>query len=488
MMAHLRKFVLFVAITLALLLAFLGVAELAARALGPPEPDLGSDLHWMANFADGDVTLDDPPWFTVDENGFQVANWLTPGTNELGYRTPSFDEPANGRPTILFLGDSFTWGVDARPVNLCYADRVRDMGYKVINLGIPATGPVQYEAQAQRYLPELKPDAVCVMYYAGNDWMPEAPIHPVPARWYETNAGMLYALMPDGDPLTFEQAVRRRTELCPFWLTPGVARSLSGLALVRFAAAWSDDARFQPAAGRPDVACVERIRDLAGANGVKFFLFIIPMRPGHERPITSVAFAQKSLASCGPRVLPGLVDADYAPLPDLHFNNIGHGKMSDFIAVALQESGIKPKPESHSPDSYRDLLGNQPTFDEFSLALGLDPQQSAAARMAISRMRHRTKTLFARTPVEGGQSPVAYFQAQHKEDSALARQRTLDYLRTVTVPGMGMPFDGAAEQYAIAAYREVGALLTRDQQILLKRIPLERFSEIDTGTEPPLSP
>jgi hypothetical protein len=318
--------------------------------------------------------------------------------------------------------------------------------------------------------------------------MPEPPIRPIPVRWFETNAGMLYALAPDGTPLSLEGAIARRTSLCPFWLTPEVARTLSGFALVRFAAAMSDDARFQPEPGRPDVASIERIRDLAKENNTEFFLFIIPMRPGHERPVTSADFARESLATCAPRVLSRLDDTHYAPMPDLHYNSHGHHAVALEIASALEHAGVKPKPDANPNETDLYLLPLNPTFDNFSAALSLAPHQSGAVRMAISRMRHRTKTLFARAPVEGSLSPLAYYQEQYKVDAEEARNRIRDYLRSITVPGMGMSFDGAAEQYAIAAYREVAALLTREQQILLKRIPLERFAEIDTGTESPLSP
>ena len=92
----------------------------------------------------------------------------------------------------MFLGDSFTWGAAADPLDSSYVDLVDDAGYCTFNTGIGGTDPVQYELVAKKYLPLIQPDIVLLMFYVGNDIMDcervILPRHPV---FYSTKGGLL---------------------------------------------------------------------------------------------------------------------------------------------------------------------------------------------------------------------------------------------------------------------------------------------------------
>src|SRR5262249_54091049 len=95
-----------VAVNLAAIVAVLGLAELAARGLAvAPEGDnqlpmCRPDEHTVWRYRPG-ISL------TYRAAEFEMAV----RTNEEGLRSAA--EPVDGRPTVLFVGDSFTfgWGV-----------------------------------------------------------------------------------------------------------------------------------------------------------------------------------------------------------------------------------------------------------------------------------------------------------------------------------------------------------------------------------------
>lgn len=121
-----------------------------------------------------------------------------PVTNE-GFRSIAFKQYGNNKPSVLLLGDSFTWGFSASNLYNSFADRLLAKGYTVYNTGITATDAAQYLAVARHYIPRLKPDYVIVNFYLGNDISyykrQVKPYHPV---FYPTNAGNLMAC-PHGE-------------------------------------------------------------------------------------------------------------------------------------------------------------------------------------------------------------------------------------------------------------------------------------------------
>lgn len=124
----------------------------------------------------------------------EILHYIQNPINDDGFRSISFQPYSHHKPSMLLLGDSFTWGHSATNLTNSFADILLSKGYIVYNTGITATDPSQYLAIAKKYIPVLKPDYVIVNFFIGNDiqyFSREVKSHqPV---FYATNAGILMA-------------------------------------------------------------------------------------------------------------------------------------------------------------------------------------------------------------------------------------------------------------------------------------------------------
>jgi hypothetical protein len=88
--------------------------------------------------------------------------------NSLGFRDIEFERSA--RPTMLFLGDSFVWGVDAE-ANERFTDLLRDRlpGLTIVNAGVSGYGTDQEYILLQRIWPTIQPAVVVLTFCSAND-------------------------------------------------------------------------------------------------------------------------------------------------------------------------------------------------------------------------------------------------------------------------------------------------------------------------------
>jgi hypothetical protein len=88
--------------------------------------------------------------------------------NSLGLRDEEFSLDA--RPTILFLGDSFVWGLDAE-ADERFTDllKARISDYKILAAGVSGYGTDQEYLLLQRLWPKVKPAAVVLIFCTQND-------------------------------------------------------------------------------------------------------------------------------------------------------------------------------------------------------------------------------------------------------------------------------------------------------------------------------
>ncbi len=148
------------------------LAEGLLRLLPIPVPELRNLEHLR-----GFYELDEqsriqtrPGWrgvITVDGPGIPAQ------TNSLGLRGPEVEVgPATRR--ILFVGDSFTWGMGVSRTNTI-PSRVQqfllDDGHDVCcgNAGMYGTGPREWSYTVERHRQGFGPDAIVAICYAGND-------------------------------------------------------------------------------------------------------------------------------------------------------------------------------------------------------------------------------------------------------------------------------------------------------------------------------
>lgn len=349
---------------LLLLCAFvlaLGAAEATLRFLGRQpgySPRYGKGALWPGQRL---VVLDS---FFTDDHGVFKANahavWNDPtiAVNSEGFRGPEFEPAPPGVSSVLFLGDSFTWGAAAQPITESFVDRVAAAGYRCFNTGIPGTDPGQYAVLAEQYVPQLHPDHVFVMLYLGNDIQELQPMRPGKDLYFTTNAGLLLAFDPEGHYLgSAENAFERYLRLSnrvgdddrgPFLDTVRAIMTTTALGTELWAALaehapprlsergdWSE--RRKRLAG-PVRDCLERIHRVAEANDADDRLFFIPTSPalpqGKHGPQEDVPLFQ----SFDPIVPDDLSAADYDAEHGNHLNNDGHGKLADLILRVLSQS------------------------------------------------------------------------------------------------------------------------------------------------------
>jgi hypothetical protein len=88
--------------------------------------------------------------------------------NSLGLRDEEFTLDA--QPTIMFLGDSFVWGLDAE-ANERFTEllKPRIPGYKILAAGVSGYGTDQEYLLLQKLWPKVKPAVVVLIFCTQND-------------------------------------------------------------------------------------------------------------------------------------------------------------------------------------------------------------------------------------------------------------------------------------------------------------------------------
>ena len=88
--------------------------------------------------------------------------------NSLGLRDQEFTP--DGKPTIMFLGDSFVWGLDSEAdERFSELLKPRLPGYKILAAGVAGYGTDQEYLLLQRLWPTVKPAVVVLVFCSGND-------------------------------------------------------------------------------------------------------------------------------------------------------------------------------------------------------------------------------------------------------------------------------------------------------------------------------
>ena len=109
----------------------------------------------------------------------EVNGWALRGGPEHA------EPPPDGRPAVVVLGDSFTFGLGV-PAEETYAGRLEDaLGARVYNAGIPGYGTFEERRMLADIATVLTPSVVVVGLYQGNDFQDNAsaadrPIPPAP--------------------------------------------------------------------------------------------------------------------------------------------------------------------------------------------------------------------------------------------------------------------------------------------------------------------
>ena len=123
--------------------------------------------------------------------------------NSLGLRDEEFSLDA--KPTIVFLGDSFVWGLDSE-ANERFSDllKPRIPDYRILAAGVSGFGTDQEYLLLQRIWPKVKPAVVVLIFCGYNDRQDN-----VRSLYYFNYRKPYFATQPDGSLLLMGQPVPR---------------------------------------------------------------------------------------------------------------------------------------------------------------------------------------------------------------------------------------------------------------------------------------
>ena len=109
-------------------------------------------------------------WMPIPSSRSTATNARTVHTshNSLGLRDDEFTLDA--KPTILFLGDSFVWGLDAE-VGERFSELLKPAipDYKILAAGVSGFGTDQEYLLLQKLWPNVKPKVVVLIFCTDND-------------------------------------------------------------------------------------------------------------------------------------------------------------------------------------------------------------------------------------------------------------------------------------------------------------------------------
>jgi hypothetical protein len=182
--------------------------------------------------------------------------------NSLGLRDEEF--VADTRPTIMFLGDSFVWGLDAEAgERFSELLKPRISGYRILPAGVSGYGTDQEYLLLKRLWPKVKPAVVVLIFCTNNDREDNST-----NIRYEGYHKPYFATSPDGSlvlqgqpvPASRLQAIKENWWVNHVWLV-----RLANAVYLKL---------MYPKVQVPDPTerLVDKIKDYAEANGARFLV------------------------------------------------------------------------------------------------------------------------------------------------------------------------------------------------------------------------
>jgi len=182
--------------------------------------------------------------------------------NSLGLRDIEFSPDA--RPTIMFLGDSFVWGLDVEAdERFTELLRTRISSHKIVAAGVSGYGTDQEYLLLQRLWPKIQPAVVVLIFCTQNDRLDNST-----NIRYEGYQKPYFTIAPDDSLVLHGQPVpkSRLQSIKEDWLVRHLwlARLVSALYLkIRHPVLYVPD---------PTERLVGKLRDFVQANGGKFLV------------------------------------------------------------------------------------------------------------------------------------------------------------------------------------------------------------------------
>ncbi len=240
--------------------------------------------------------------------------------NSLGLRDDELVR--NGRPTIVFLGDSFVWGLDAEAdERFSELLKPRIAGYNILAAGVSGYGTDQEYLLLRKLWPKVAPSVVVLIFCTQND----RDDNRTNIR-YEGYQKPYFATAADGSLVLQGQPVpiSRLQYIKEVWWVRDVF--LMRLANAVYLKIW------HPKVSVPDPTerIIDKMREFVESNGAKF---LVGMQ------LTDAALVRHLQASHIPFVT--LDGADFYPDPGVggHWTPEGHKLVADRLFRLLSDNG-----------------------------------------------------------------------------------------------------------------------------------------------------
>jgi hypothetical protein len=248
-------------LSLAITLATLAVLEIFLRLANFAE--LRETLSERSLAYDYDAELG---WMPVPNSSSVITTFRTTRYkhNGLGLRDEEFT--LDPKPTIMFLGDSFVWGLDSE-VDERFTDllKAKIPDYKILAAGVSGFGTDQEYLLLKRLWPKVKPAVVVLIFCAQNDRLDNS----TNVR-YDSYHKPYFATQPDGSIVLMGQPVPKSHLL--YYKDEWLVRNLW---LARLATDVYLRLRYPPVfVPDPTEKLVGKIREFVEGNGAKFLVGI----------------------------------------------------------------------------------------------------------------------------------------------------------------------------------------------------------------------
>jgi hypothetical protein len=193
--------------------------------------------------------------------------------NSLGFRDAEFQP--DGRPIMLFIGDSFVWGVDAEAGER-FTDLLRDRlpQFQIVNAGVSGYGTDQEYLWLQRIWSSVRPQVVVMFFCTDNDRLDN-----VSNLRYGRYRKPYFETTPEGTLALKGQPVAKSLQLLikDSWL-------VRHLWLGRAAAlAYVEISAPEIHVADPTERLVSKIHDFVGSHGTRL---LVALQSGDERLIS----------------------------------------------------------------------------------------------------------------------------------------------------------------------------------------------------------
>ena len=269
--------------------------------------------------------------------------------NSQGFRSIEFENYTSDKLKILFIGDSFVWGMTATPYYNSFVDLLLAKNRLVFNAGITSVDPIQYWSICKNYVDSINPDLVIINFYEGNDIMNKKRTHAqnIPHE-HITNAGF-FESNPEGQYLDAQSAYNYFEQKLQIPQNNMINTLLGKTALGSIIWTFTHpNKRYSYSAQlTKDESIdytkiyVDSIASFLSLKEISYFYTITPDETSSVNAKTSIIgydtlVIEQIFGNLEYYVPNNLTKSDYNQPKDFHFNNSGSLKFANFIDSIIQ--------------------------------------------------------------------------------------------------------------------------------------------------------